>query len=70
MTIPGPGIDRKWVCLVMLSKPISLQTHSSLILENFELLSYHILALTFSLPTMESMYLHTLSAGPLIIAIR
>lgn len=53
--------------LVMLSKPTPLQTHPSYVLENFELLSYHSLALTFlafSLPTMESMYLHTLSAGP------
>lgn len=62
MTILGPGIHRKWEFLVLLSKPISLQTHSSYTLENFELLSYHILALTFltlSLPTMGSMYLHT-----------
>lgn len=72
MIILGPGTHRRRESLVMLSKPISLQTHSSHILKNFELLSFHTLALTFltfSLPTMRSMYLHTLSTSPLIIAI-
>jgi hypothetical protein len=68
MTTLRLGEEQEGGMLIPLSKHVSLQTHSST-----ELLSCHILALTFvelSLPTIESMFPYTPRAGPLIIAIR
>lgn len=74
MAILDQGTHSKWESPVMHAQSTHFPaTHSSYMLENFELLSYRFLALAllaFSFTTMESMYLHIPSSGPLIIAIR
>ena len=69
--ILGPGTPRIWESLITLGKPISLQTASSNILENFEFLSYRILALTFLAFSLLQwdLCICTPSVQPLIIAI-